>query len=283
MGSCAISGDFYRNLYSVVPGIDTFLPVDVYIPGCPPNPEALMAGLLRLKEKVQRARRGENPVPEPRPGDLTVTHPSIARLQDPERPPELSGAQVDSADRVTFDEASAERQLAPAPALEAVAAPASAPPSDLTALWQAMGVAEEPKEGPRLIPVERHLELATHLKALGYGQYLTVVATHWLAGFGRKGKDAAETEHFEVVTALRTIGKGSRVVSWSVRLAPGQAIPSLTGLYAGADWQEREQHDLVGVPFAGHPDPRRLMMSEGYVGHPLRRDFASDAHAPPWR
>jgi hypothetical protein len=67
MGSCAISGDFYRNLYSVIPGIDTVLPVDVYVPGCPPNPEALMHGLMRLQEKVKLARARRCSRPEPRP------------------------------------------------------------------------------------------------------------------------------------------------------------------------------------------------------------------------
>ena len=54
MGSCAISGDFYRELYPVVPGIDTFLPVDVYIPGCPPTPQALIAGMIKLQEKIDK-------------------------------------------------------------------------------------------------------------------------------------------------------------------------------------------------------------------------------------
>lgn len=54
MGSCAISGDFYRNLYPVVPGIDTVLPVDVYVPGCPPTSEALIYGILQLQNKIRR-------------------------------------------------------------------------------------------------------------------------------------------------------------------------------------------------------------------------------------
>jgi NADH-quinone oxidoreductase subunit C len=51
------------------------------------------------------------------------------------------------------------------------------------------------------------------------------------------------------------------------------AVPSITGVFPGADWFERETYDLYGVLFSGHPDLRRILTDYGFDGHPLRKDF----------
>jgi len=79
-------------------------------------------------------------------------------------------------------------------------------------------------------------------------------------------------ERFDVVYHLLSPWLNHRI---RLRLRTDEAhpVPSLIGLFPGADWFEREAFDLYGILFAGHPDLRRILTDYGFQGHPLRKDF----------
>jgi NADH-quinone oxidoreductase subunit C len=79
-------------------------------------------------------------------------------------------------------------------------------------------------------------------------------------------------QRFEVVYHLMSPTKNTRI-RVKLRTDEDSTVPSVTGVFSGADWFEREAYDLYGILFTGHPDLRRLLTDYGFEGHPLRKDF----------
>jgi NADH/F420H2 dehydrogenase subunit C len=81
-------------------------------------------------------------------------------------------------------------------------------------------------------------------------------------------------EHFDVVYRLTSIARNATTVLKARVYGRGEpSLPSVASVWLGADLQEREIFDLMGVRFEGHPNLKRLLTWEGFQGHPLRRDY----------
>ncbi len=110
---------------------------------------------------------------------------------------------------------------------------------------------------------------------LRFEQLVDVTAVHWPLDVGRE---------FQVVWQFRSLTNNlfARVTA---RLADGASVASATGTYASALYLEREVFDLFGIGFTGHPKLKRILLPDGYEGHPLRKEypvegptFPEDAH-----
>ncbi len=83
---------------------------------------------------------------------------------------------------------------------------------------------------------------------------------------------APAAKRFSVIYQLRR-GPGPLRLRVAVDVAENETVPSAVPLFRSADWGEREIYDMFGIGFDGHPDLRRIYMSEDFAGHPLRKDF----------
>jgi len=120
-------------------------------------------------------------------------------------------------------------------------------------------------------------ELSIHIPPSGVIPVFTFLKYHTAAEYTQISDITAvdyptKDQRFEVVYNLLSVRHNSRirVKTYADEATP---VPSLCGLYDGANWYEREVYDLFGVFFVGHPDLRRIMTDYGFDGHPLRKDF----------
>ena len=115
-------------------------------------------------------------------------------------------------------------------------------------------------------------------------RYLEVVRLIFDDGFqlmiGLTAVDWPERQpRFDVVVHFQNLVSQERL-RIKVPIAEGQTIQSITGIHRSADWFEREVFDMFGIFFEGHPGLKRLMMWQGFEGHPLRKDFQMDGNDP---
>ncbi|EQB65934.1 MAG: hypothetical protein AMDU3_IPLC00001G0100 [Thermoplasmatales archaeon I-plasma] len=80
-------------------------------------------------------------------------------------------------------------------------------------------------------------------------------------------------DHLEVLYHLLSSKNNTRII---VKTKTDGEVDSVTSLWKGADWHERETWDLVGIKFKNHPNLKRILLAEGWVGHPLRKDYPMD-------
>ena len=120
----------------------------------------------------------------------------------------------------------------------------------------------EGKDPAVLVKGENLVDLAQHLREEQDYDYCASIT----------GVDYED--RFEVVYHLySTTRKGGPVILKVHATRDNPEVPSVVSIWPGADWQEREVWDLMGIRFSGHPDLRRILMWEGFQGYPLRKDF----------
>jgi len=81
-----------------------------------------------------------------------------------------------------------------------------------------------------------------------------------------------QSPRFEVVYLLYSM-KNNQRLRIKTKVAEGEAISSVESIWSAANWLERETYDLFGIRFENHPDLRRILLWDGYEGHPLRKDY----------
>ena len=279
MGVCASSGGFYRS-YHVMQGIDEIIPVDVYVPGCPPAPEALVAAVMKIQERIQKGVQAKEPQGAHRhgaPGDGFI-----------DRRARRAAWEKDDTRAARAGQAAARSRAVPRP--EQHGRKAGAP-------WLAR---RKSRRRPRLRPAptrpppassrtagregQAHRRLAR--RPLDHGRPQApgsrpapccAITPSWTSS--SSSTSAASTTSTSASSASRS---SSTLYSVSkkhhVRLKA--AVPEsrrhhrhLTGVYKGASWFEREAWDLYGIVFKGHPNLVRILTHKDFVGHGMRKDY----------
>ncbi|MDR0517818.1 MAG: NADH-quinone oxidoreductase subunit NuoB [Fibromonadaceae bacterium] len=284
MGACTISGGpFVYNNYSVVRGADKLIPVDVFIPGCPPRPEALFQGILTLRDKIRstessRSHWQEGKAREKDDGDrwaaAAQTWAELEKIKDEEMACARAEFKEKNPDyKSAFKPRPVPKEDLPAlertPTLE-VGRSAEELYKTIQALFtDIQPFAASPSDTPDfVVSKENWLAFAKFAQEkLACDYLLDVTAVDWI-------------DHFDVIAQFMSLGEGHKVFARCSLPKPENKdwlpeLQSITAIYPAAEWKEREVYDMFGISFSDHPDLRRIFTEDDFEGWPLRKDFES--------
>lgn len=302
MGSCSNSGGMY-DVYSVVQGVDQILPVDIYIPGCPPRPEAVLEGLTLLQRKIATERPARS-VLHLRGGTQGTTAPILvdgrSKSRDPRGPGYAASAiRGDSVVPPKFWDNRSDLMWTPPPRrIEFTESERSLADRLKEKFGEALRQETETSDMPVFhVPQERAEEVLGFLKNESTPRFLRLDDLTAVDESARRERGAWRiydgTDGKEIIPHLPPEGRAYpdyTLVYQLLSFDPPQrvrikvplhgenpAARTITSLWPSANWYEREVYDMFGIRFEGHPNLRRLLMPHDWEGYPLRKSYPGRA------
>jgi NADH dehydrogenase I D subunit len=282
MGSCSNCGGMY-DVYSVVQGVDQILPVDVYIPGCPPRPEAVMHGLMLLQEKI-RQERPSRAILHLKGGSQGSRKPILVdgrtKARDARGPgyygTPLRGTSVTPP---VFWESRADLMWTPPARHLELSEPDQSLVKTLTDRF-GPAVAAAPQTSDMVtftVDQVRLKEVLQFLKTEAQPRFLRLEDLTAVDESARR--PGQERPDFTLVYHLLSYESAGRL-RLKVNLSGQEPeTDTVTDIWPSANWYEREVFDMFGIRFRGHANLRRILMPHDWQGHPLRKSYPDRATA----
>ncbi len=273
MGSCSNTGGMY-DAYSVVQGVNQILPVDVYIPGCPPRPEAVLAGLVELQQKILEERPTRR-IFHLGGGSQGTEGPVLVdgktKSRDP-RGPGMPGTAIRGSSVLPphFKESRADGMWTPAAAERPLTDTDRALAQGLADRFGEDVVPQAPSSDMATFAVAPHAaqKVLAYLKDESDLRFRRLEDITAIDESARRSKPEAD---YTLVYSLLAFDTPTRVRLKVPLTGDRPEVDSVTALWPSANWYEREVYDMFGIGFNGHPNMKRLLMPDHWEGHPLRK------------